>query len=123
MPYNPIQNGESGLDTRNAINGMLEELYGSIATPVKLPGESINFQQAFPLNTKIVGISLVAMIDNPTVRIGTTPNGQEIMPDTVVGDSMDDVLQYYCKVATTLYFTFTTPGTINVRVDVINNYY
>lgn len=123
MPYNPILNGESGLDTRTAINNMLQELYASIATPVKLPGETANFQQSFPANTMIRGISLVALVNTPTIRIGITFNGEEIMPDTVIDESTDEVVKYYCKVATTLYFTFADAGAINVRVDVINNYY
>lgn len=123
MPYNAIQNGESGLDTRTALNNMLQELYGSIATPVKLPGETANFNSNFPANTMIRSISIVALVNTPTVRIGTTPNGEEIMPDTVTGDSIDVTVNYYCKVATILYFTFADAGAVNFRVNVVNNYY
>jgi len=124
MPFQTIQNGESGLNVRNALNGMLQELYNSIATPVKLPGENVNFTQVFPANTKLQQVSMVALEGTPTIRVGTTPNGHDLVEDTVVDQSNDYVLQYYCKQATTVYFTFVQgPGTISARVDVINNYY
>ena len=124
MPFTPITNLEGGLPVRTALNNMLQELYGSIATPQKAPGETANFSLAFPANTMIKVISMVGIVNTPTIRIGITPNGQEILPDTIVDQSMDETVQYYCKVATTLYFTFTAgPGAINARVDIINNYY
>lgn len=116
--------GMKGDDAKDVINNNFTELYGAIPTPVKLPGEVTNFTKDLPANTMITGISLLALVNNPTIRIGITPNGQEILPDTVTGPSQDLNAQYYCQDATTLYFTFVQgPGAIGARVNVVYNYY
>lgn len=125
MAFEPINNGESGLDVRTALNNMLQELYGSIPTPLKFPGESINFQVLIPANTRISTISMVAIAGGPTIRIGTAPNGQDILPDVVLNANSQDIqVNTYFAADTTIYFTFSgAAGTINARIGVINNYY
>lgn len=117
-----INNGDSGLVVRNALNQMFTELYGAIVSPVKLPGVNSNTTQVISSDTFVEAIYLTATSGTPTVRIGTTPNGQEICPDVQPGSFQTVFVQQYFAVSTTLYITLSG-GTINVRFDLTNNFF
>lgn len=127
MAQQIILNGESGLDVRNALNDMFAELYGLVLgyTPIKLTNVIANTIQAIPGNTLVAQIALIATSGTPTIRIGTTPNGIEIMDDTVIDGTDQQLLQVqeYFLTAGNLYITFTSgSGALNIRIDVIYNY-
>lgn len=113
----------TGEDALNVINNNFTELYGSVPLPIKLPGQAANFQVAIPANTMITGISLSATAGAPSITIGITAGGTEILPETAIGNSQPIQPVYYAQNAIVLYFTFTQPGSISARVDVIKNYY
>lgn len=117
-----IINGESGLSVRNALNGMFGELYGAIVQPLKQIGISSNVQQAIPVNTYVNGAFISTVSGNPTVRIGTTPNGQDICPDVQPGSLQPVLVQQYFSGGVTLYITISG-GTVNIRFDVIQQFY
>ena len=117
-----INNGDSGLVVRNALNQMFTELYGAIVSPVKLPGVNSNTTQVISADTYVESIYLTATSGTPTVRIGTTPNGQDICPDVQPGSFQNIFVQQYFAVSTTLYITLSG-GTINVRFDLTNNFF
>lgn len=125
MAQQIINNGDSGLTTRNNLNSMFTEIYGAIVVPLKIPGINANTTQVIAANTYIEAISIAAANGSPTLRIGTTPNGTDIMPDTAIGASQSVSVQLYCANSTTLYFTLTGTGSpsVNVRIDTLNNYY
>lgn len=118
-----INNGDSGLTVRTALNSMFAELYGSIIVPIKVNGVNANRTQAIPANAFVSDISLSATAGAPTFRIGTTPGGNEVLPDTLIGNSLFISVQLYFQGAGNLYFTLTGVGTISYRIDVLNNFY
>ena len=123
MAQTIINDGDSGLTVRNELNSMFAELYASITAPIKLPGNVGNVSQAIAANTMVKTIALSATSGAPKLRIGITANGQEIMPDTVIGNSQIIEAEYYFQNAGTLYFTITGAGTYSIRIDVQNAYY
>jgi hypothetical protein len=116
-----INNGDSGLIARTALNGMFTELYGALILPLKLTGLNANTQQNFAANSYIQSIHLLRTAGTPTIRIGTTPNGTDILPDTSPADYAEIIENFYCQNLTTLYITISG-GTVNVRFGVVNNF-
>lgn len=125
MAQQIISDSESGLSARNALNSMFAELYAAIVQPIRILGAGGNTIQPILANTMVVQLQIRALTGSfPTVRIGTTPNGQDILDDTVINAAgyLVSVQQYFSG-AGNLYFTWTTgSGTVNVRIDVINNF-
>lgn len=122
MAIQTINNGETGSAVRGKLNAMFSELYSSMNLPVKISNVSSNTTQALGANTFLQDISVSAVSGSPTVRIGTTPNGTDILPDTAPGSfSLVNVQEYFAS-ATTLYITISG-GTANFRMMVLNNYY
>lgn len=125
MAQQLIQNSESGLDVRNALNGMFTEIYGLLSgqQPIKIQGASGNLSQAILANTYVVDMQIRPLSGTPTLRVGLTPNGQEIMVDTVINDAQPVVIQLYFSTAGLLYFTWTSGiGQVNIRINIISNY-
>lgn len=123
MPQITINNGDSGLTTRNALNSMFADLYGALVIPTKLDGVNVNTTLAILANAFIEYIAISAISGNPTIKIGTTPNGADIVPATAVGNFNLTQLQQYFLNAATLYITISGGGTVNIRFGVINNFY
>lgn len=120
-----IANLESGLNVRNALNSMFFELYGTINPPFKYANANQNFSQAISANVMVTTISITDISASPTLRIGTTPNGQEILSDLAITNTIIVTAQQYFLTAGTVYFTWTSgnfSGIVNIRMDVINNY-
>lgn len=125
MAQQNISDSESGLNVRNALNSMFAELYANIVQPIRILGASGNTIQPILANTMVVQLQIRALTgSSPTIRIGLTPNGQEILDDTVVNTVGQFVsIDQYFSGAGNIYFTWTTgSGSVNVRIDVINNY-
>lgn len=125
MAQQLIENSESGLDVRNALNSMFTEIYGLLSgqQPIKIQGASANFSQAILANTYIVDMQVRPLSGTPTLRVGLTPNGQEIMDDTVINAAQAVVIQLYFANAGLLYFTWTSgSGQVNIRINIISNY-
>lgn len=118
-----IQNGESGLDVRNALNSMFATLFSSIPTPVII--ENVHG------NTEIVGVPGNSFIDSiginasndTTFQIGTTSGGQDILSSTELLGFQLFVTQVYLPTTTNIFITFTSgSGPVNFRFNIINNY-
>jgi hypothetical protein len=119
-----INDGDSGLTVRNELNAMFAELYGAILLPIKLPGVTGNTTQAIAANTYVSKISIMPLAGTATIRIGTTPNGFDIMQDTLISGFQPVLVQEDYAVNTTIYITFTTGSdTLNFRFDVVPNYF
>ena len=115
--------GESGLNALNAINSNFTELYGVIILPIKLPGVAANTTQDIPANSFINDVFLFPASGTPTVRIGTAPNGTDLMPDTVINSFSQATIQQYFANDTTIYITITGGGSVNIRINIIYNFY
>lgn len=124
MAQTTINNGDSGLNVRTALNSMFSELYSGIDVPLKIKNVIANTTQAIPANSFILSIFSIAVAGTtPTVRIGTTPNGTEIMGDTVLNNQPTEVaLQEYFSADTTFYITIGG-GTASFRINILYNFY
>jgi hypothetical protein len=119
-----INDGDTGLNVRNALNGMFTELYGNITQPLKFKGQAANFSTTIPANTFVSALFVALAAGGPvTVRIGLTPNGTEISGDiSPDGTGLEVGANQNFPVDTLLYFTITG-GMVNIRINVIPNFY
>lgn len=119
-----VNNGDSGLTSRNTINGNFTELYANLNLPIKIAGMNANFNQAIGANVMVTTINISPKTGGPvTLRIGITANGQEILEDTEISAPQPVQAGQLFTSSGTLYFTFSSgSGTLNVRIDVINNF-
>lgn len=117
-----INNNDPGLDVRNTLNFMFTEIYASIIVPIKIPGVNLNTVQTIPFNTWLNQIIVATTAGGPTLRIGTTANGTELCDDTLVGAYFRIPAGLYFPNNQDIYFTISG-GVINVRIDVIPNYF
>lgn len=121
MPQQVINNGESGLSVRNKLNSMFAELYGNTPVPIKLPGVSGNVSQLLTGNTFLSTLEVGKVSGTPILKVGTTPGGEDLLPSVEIVNFMQSNTQLYCATSQTIYFTLSG-GTINIRLDIINNY-
>lgn len=96
-------------------------LAGEVNTPITQTGVTGNITQAIAANTFIQRISLFHAGGTPTVRVGTTPNGEQILPDTLITDFIPIPYDVHTSAGMTLYFTINS-GSIDIRIDVTDNY-
>jgi len=126
MAQQIISDGESGLASRNAINANFTELYAINNVAIKQPGITGNLNQTIDANTFVQFITIFPVAGTPVIRIGTTPNGVDLMDDTLIDNSQSyypvQVQQYFLATGT-IYFTFTSgSGTIDIRIDILKDY-
>jgi hypothetical protein len=83
-----------------------------------------NTEHTFPKNTFVATISMQTAAGSPppTIRIGLTPGGDEIMADAAPGLFYLVRPEYYCNAETTFYFTMTGIGIINTTMNTLRNY-
>lgn len=117
-----INNGDSGLDVRTKLNDMFTELYGASTLPIKIKNIGTNETQVIPENTLVQDLTLSKVSGTPVIRIGTTANGEEILADTNVGDFTQAAIDRFYSSNSTWYLTISG-GVLNIRINVINNYY
>lgn len=125
MAQQIITLGERGDAALSAINGNFTELYSTITQPLKFKLQAANFQPTIPANTYVdaIFVALANGSDPATVRIGTTPNGTELSEDfTPDGTGQEVDIKENFPVDTIIYFTISG-GTVNIRVNIIPNFY
>lgn len=107
------------------INGNFTELYDNLPTVYKLPGIQVNTQQAIAANVMVKNIDLSGTAGAPVMRIGTTPNGEQILPDSPIGNSFPVEAMQYFDAAGIIYFTISGPAgsTVSIRIEYQANYY
>lgn len=120
MAQQLIINGEGGLDARNAINGNFTELYGALTFPIKLGALSANAEQQILANTVVTTIWFNPTAGAPSVSIGTTGGGQQILPVTAIGAVTPISLLELFADTTTLFFTITG-GTVEITILIVPN--
>lgn len=121
MSQQVINNGETGLAVRTKLNEMFAELYGNTPVPIKIPGVTGNISQLLTDNTFLATLEVGKVSGNPVLKVGTTPGGEELLPEIEVTNFIQTTAQLYCPTSQTVYFTLSG-GTVNIRLDVINNY-
>lgn len=122
MGQTTINDGDSGLVVRTALNTMFGELYSALIVPTKIEGITGNTSQSIAANSYIDYLAITATAGSPTIRIGTTPNGTEICPDIEPGNFSSITVQEYFSTNSTLYITLSG-GTVNLRIGLLNNFF
>lgn len=122
MAQQIVQNQESGLNARNAINDNFTELYGVSNLPVKLIAVNANTTVDFQAGSYISGVSIVPVSGSPIINIGTTPNGGQIINNAITEFEFIEPGVYFTSL-TTIYITFTGTGSVSIRFDYIPNYF
>lgn len=114
-----------GDDALGVINGNFSELYGNLPETYKLPGTLVNTQQAIVANTMVKNISLSGTAGAPIMRIGITPNGEELLPDSPIGNSFPVNAMQYFPDDGFLYFTISGPAgsAVSIRIEYQSKYY
>jgi hypothetical protein len=123
MAQQIVNNGDSGAVARSKINSMFTEVYSALVLPIKIPGINANITQVIPANTWLESILVRTASGTPTIRVGTTPNGTDVMPDTQPGATSEVLVQEYFPTDTTLYITISGTGSVNMRLNTVNNVY
>lgn len=124
MAQQIIENNETGIAVRTALNDMFTELYSAVIpfNPIVIKPLSANTNVSVPAGILINQIYLIPETGVVNLRIGITPNGQEILADTVINFFQPIQAQQYFEAPGTLYFTFTSgSGSLNVYIYYINN--
>jgi hypothetical protein len=118
-----ISNLESGLNVRNALNGMFAEIYGSLTTPIIVENISGNTEiSGIPAGTFIDSIA-INTATNTTIKIGTSSGGNDILDSIAISGFQLIVIQTYLATLTNIFITFVSgSGPANFRFNVINNY-
>ena len=129
MSYQPVGIGASANDgtgdpARTAftkVNANFSELYAQIPVPTILVNQTGSVQQSITSNTWIDKIVVTPQIGTPSIMIGTTSGGSDLLANTLVGSSLVQMIQSLYLSGVNLYFTITS-GNINIRIDNIPNY-
>lgn len=118
-----INNGDSGLLTRTNLNTMFGQLYGAIVPPMRFPGTNANLEVPFNADTYVSKIFMRPTPDasgSPTVSIGTTGGGIDIMPATnITTFAVVDWSDFEAS-ADMIYFTITG-GTVDITIITVPN--
>ena len=127
MAQQTINNGDSGLDARNKLNGNFTELYASISQPNVFTSVGASFSFPMTAGTFIDRVFLRPLLgQNATIQIGTSVGGSDVFPaktynsQSVLTAADLISIQDYLIRAKTLYFTISA-GTFNIRIETIPN--
>ena len=110
------QTGDTAYVFTGKINDNFDELYAQIPTPTILLNQSGSFTQGIATKTWLEKLVITPQVGTPTVKIGTTEGGNEILDTILVGDYLPVAIQKYFAAGVTLYFTAAS-GNINIRFD------
>ena len=129
MSYQPVGIGASANDgtgdpARTAftkVNANFSELYAQIPVPTILVNQTGSVQQSITSNTWIDKIVVTPQIGTPSIMMGTTSGGNDLLANTLVGSSLVQLIQSLYLSGVNLYFTITN-GNVNIRIDNIPNY-
>jgi hypothetical protein len=124
MAYNPLVIGDSGQVALDKINNMTAELYSGATVLQKVQNQTANFTVQIPANSYAWKLFLSKVGSGDTsVRVGTTPNGEEILPTIAVNNNNCPGNSTEIPVSTTaynLYFTVVS-GEVNASIFLILN--
>jgi hypothetical protein len=118
VPINVPKLGGGYITKRINVSDLLAGVGGSA---IKLADQTGNVSQILPANTWVEFVHVRTISGTPTIKIGTTLNGNQILDTSDVGDSMPVMVQLYFANITTLYFAIVG-GNVNIRIEPINDY-
>lgn len=113
-----INDGDSGLVVRNAINAMFQELYGAVVPPIRRPNTSVNIEVQVNANTYVGKIFMRQnpnSLTQPTVTIGTTGGGNDVFPAAAIGAFAEVDWSEFAGDVENLFFT-VTGGSVDITI-------
>lgn len=96
-------------------------LGGSGIVPIKMLNVGNNQSWVAPADSWVNKFSFKTISGSPTIKVGSAPNGNDILDVTNIGILLPFEMNEYCENQTTFYFTISG-GTINIRIDFQVNY-
>lgn len=125
-----VQDGDYFVGYRSSVN--IRALKQNIATAVlgsfpqmnvlKSTNKSANFTALLAANTKVLAVDFKIVSGTPTIKVGTSNGGEEIIyQETISANAMRAVSEYF-SVETTLYIS-VSGGVVDVNILTINNYF
>jgi len=112
--FGPVNAAISALQT--AVNAGVQTDYET--------GQSSNFTKVFAAFTKIESIDFRHISASPLVKIGTTPGGDEILPELPVpsGEHLNNYLGKSYESGQTIYISISG-GSVDVAFNYRSNYF
>lgn len=118
--YPAVNNsGISNLDEQ--INELINIFTDNMAN-VQYINASGDITAIIPANSFVNGVGIKNVAGSPTIKIGTTYGGEEILPATLYTEFSYNLWQGYYNTATNIYINITG-GTMDLRIDYTNPYY
>lgn len=102
----------------------LQNFQNQSTQTIKIKSKSANFTQILGSDVMIESIDLIYVSGSTTVKVGSTSGANDIISGrtiTSVKNSTNSLSDYFAS-ATTLYFTLTGGGTIDVIINYRENY-
>jgi hypothetical protein len=117
--YINMPNGLGGwltkqIDVTNLLAGV-----GSNA--LKLYNQTLGFSQAIGANSMVTGLFFTIVSGTPSVAVGTTVGGTDILESTLITGDMSVAIQQYFAANGYIYFT-SSGGNVDVRIDLISDF-
>jgi hypothetical protein len=84
---------------------------------VALQNKTGDFIYSFPANSYIYQAFATILLGTPSIQIGTTQGGSDILPMTLINPTLLDLIQSYFETDSILYFSVIN-GSVNLRLDV-----
>lgn len=91
-----------------------------IHTRVSDTGKSASYTKVFPALSKLKGFDIYVTAGTPSIKIGTTAGGTDILPLTAITDIELFTIPYPFKISTTLYITISG-GTVSINFEYYAN--
>ena len=123
MSYTPINSWDSGIIARDKINAMTAELYSGATVLQKVTNQSASFTVQIPANSYAWKLFLTKISGTAVVKVGTTINGDEILPEVTVDNNNCPGNSAEIPVSTTDYNLYVTiiSGEISASIFLILN--
>lgn len=114
-----VPDGQGGYITKWIYS---EDLLSGIGnSPIKLQNKSLSFSTSITANTLVTNIYFNIISGTPTVQIGTTSMGTDLLePMLITSDLPVEMFKYY--LATESIYFYVINGSVNIRIDLISNY-
>ena len=114
--------GDTAYVFSGKINANFTELYAAIITPVILLNQTGSFSQGIAVTTWLEKLVIIPQLGTPSIMIGTTDGGNDIIDTTPVVDFLPVKFEQYFPTGITLYFTVTS-GNVNINFDQKNSFF
>ncbi len=110
------------LDKKITFENFIKPITDLINTRSKETGKATSYTKSFPANSKLESVDIKKTAGTPTVTIGTTLGGDEIMPATAISNVTLSPIIYYFSALTTVYITISG-GTVSLNWNYYENYF